>query len=105
MIKAAADGTFSRANLRIEIERLLADLRRLRDGGPPTTEENRAAPCIDRRRFAGRQVTCLSGAAYGHLRRRLPYVVLIITALRPRCRLLARPGDSPVRSRRLPPSL
>ena len=69
MIKVTADGTFNRVNLDIEIERLerlQADLRRLRDGGYPTTEEIRTAPRIDRWKSAGRQVTCLSGAAYGH---------------------------------------
>jgi hypothetical protein len=98
MIKVAADGTFNRANLRIEIERFerpLADLRRLRDGGHPATEEIRTAPRIDRCRFAGRQVTCPSGAAYGRQRPGLPYIVPTITINGPS----TRHRNTPVRSR------
>ena len=99
MIKVAADSMYNRANLRIEIERLerpLADLRRLRDGGHPTAEEIGTAPRIDRWRFTGKQVRCLSGAAYATRGRACP---TSCRRLRPSRGSSIGHGDTPLRSR------
>lgn len=68
-ILATRDGLSGHIGNEIDrLERLLADLKRIRDGAAPNADDLTSAPIIDHYVLGARPVPCLGGHVTGHPR-------------------------------------